>query len=146
MDVKNFFSSRSDFFLPSLIALLLATGIAHQHARAQGAFVPVHRYSFANPAGAAPDGSVITDSAGTANGTVRGAGATFTGSRVTIPGGASATAAYIDLPNGLFSTNSTNNGGSGQVTVEGFVKVTGSRTWSRIFDFGSAGGAELTGP
>jgi hypothetical protein len=132
-------------FVPTLIVVALVASYV-QSAHAQGSFVPIHRYSFANPVGGAPDGSVVTDSVGTADGVVRGAGANFTGTRVTIPGGASATAAYIDLPNGLFSTNSTNNGGSGQVTVEGFVKVTGNRTWSRIFDFGSSGFQELTGP
>ena len=145
MDTKSFSWVRSVFVVPSLVVALMAVGLAHK-ANAQGSFVPIHRYSFANPVGGAPDGSVVTDSAGTADGVVRGAGANFTGTRVTIPGGSSATAAYIDLPNGLFSTNSTINGGSGQVTVEGFVKVTGGRTWSRIFDFGSSGNVELPGP
>ncbi len=113
--------------------------------------LPIHRYSFTNSAGAAASGAAIVDSIGTAHGTVQGAGATFTGTRVTLSGGASATAPYIDLPNGLLSVNSTNNGGSGAVSIEGWVKVTGDRTWSRIFDFGSSGpccapGLEINGP
>jgi hypothetical protein len=105
-----------------------------------------HRYSFNAAVGSAGNGSVVLDSIGTADGTVRGAGATFTGDRVTLPGGASAAAAYIDLPNGLLSTNSTANGGSGKLSLETWVKVTGARNWGRIFDFGSSIGGEVTGP
>src|SRR5262245_32841117 len=127
MYIKRF--SRVCFTLvPTLIVVALVGSLRSAHA--QGSYLPIHRYSFANPVGAGPDGSVVTDSVGTADGAVKGAGAAFTGTRVTIPGGSSATAAYIDLPNGLFSDNSTNRGGSGQVTVETFVKVTGGRTWS----------------
>lgn len=113
-------------------------------------FHPAHRYSFSHAAGAAPDGTPILDSEGTADGAIRGAGATFTGTRVTLPGGASATQGYIDLPNGLLSTNSVDNGGLGQVTIEGWMKITGAHTWSRIFDFGSTDigggvGGEVTG-
>jgi len=104
-----------------------------------------HRYSFGNPPGSA-GGSNVLDSVGGAHGQVLGAGATFTGDRVTLPGGASATQGYIDLPNRLLSTNGAVNGGSGKVTLEGWVQVTGSRAWSRIVDFGSATTGELTGP
>ncbi len=117
-------------------------------------FHPTHRYSFNNPAGAASDGSAVTDSEGGANGVVRGAGANFTGTKVTLPGGPGSTQGYVDLPNGLLSTNSADNGGSGEITIEGWVKVTGGRTWARIFDFGSSDvdpgaalvGGEVTGP
>jgi len=101
---------------------------------------PTHRYQFDNAAGAATAGSTILDSAGTSNGTVLGSGGTFTGSRLTLPGGASGTAAYVDLPDGLLSVNSTNKGGSGEVTIEGWAKQTASRTWARLFDFGSSSG------
>lgn len=101
---------------------------------------PAHRYQFNNAAGAATAGSIIQDSVGTANGTVLGTGANFTGSRLTLPGGASGTAAYVDLPDGLLSVNSTNKGGAGEVTIEGWIKVMGNRSWSRIFDFGSSSG------
>lgn len=101
---------------------------------------PTHRYQFNNAAGAATPGSVILDSVGTANGTVLGASANFTGSRLTLPGGASGTAAYVDLPDGLLSANSTNKGGTGEVTIEGWIRVTGNRAWSRILDIGSSSG------
>jgi hypothetical protein len=105
----------------------------------------VHRYTFNNSPGNAA-GATVPDQIGTADATViTGTGATtFTGSRVTLSGGSSANAPYVDLPNGLLSVNSTNLGGSGQVTIEGWVKVTASRTWSRIFDFGSTGFQEIT--
>ena len=104
-----------------------------------------HRYSFGNNAGAA-GGATVLDSVSGAHGTVLGAGANFTGNLLTLPGGSSATAGYVDLPNGLLSTNAVGNGGSGQVTIEGWTKVTGNRAWARIFDFGSSSGAELPGP
>ena len=99
---------------------------------------PIHRYRFANASGGAPTGSAVTDSIGTAHGVVLGEGATFTGSRVTIPGGSSGSAAYVDLPNGLLSANSSDNGGSGQITLEGWTKITGARSWSRVLDWGSS--------
>jgi hypothetical protein len=81
---------------------------------------------------------------GGADGTVRGAGALFTGSGLDLPGGSSDTQAYGDLPNNLISTHSA-------VTVEGWLTISGnSGAWARIFDFGSTepGGAagEITGP
>src|SRR6185369_7848327 len=86
------------------------------------------------------------DSVGTADGLVRGNGAGFTGTRLTLPGGSSATQGYVDLPNLLLSTNSADNGGLGQITIEGWVKNTGARSWARIFDFGSGEAGEITGP
>lgn len=111
---------------------------------------PIHRYTFNNAAGDA-SGAPIEDTIGDADGVVQGAGANFTGSRLTLPGGSSASAAYVDLPNGLLSSASTNNSGTGKFSIELFYKVTGSFSWSRIFDFGSSGVAglettELTGP
>ena len=105
-----------------------------------------HLYQFNNGAGAASTGSIVTDLVGGADGVVLGAGANFTGNRVTLPGGASASAAYVDLPNGLLSQNGAANGGSGQISIEGWVKVTGNPNWGRFFDFGSTEGGELTGP
>src|SRR6185436_17871936 len=77
-------------------------------------FTPIslqHRYTFNEGAGAAISGSTMLDGVGAANGAVLGAGAQFTGDRVTLPGGSSATAAYVDLPNGLLSGNAAANGG-----------------------------------
>lgn len=105
---------------------------------------PVHRYSFNETAGDA-SGRQFQDSAGTANGSVLGAGATFSGSRLVLAGGPSATAAYGDLPNGLLSTNAAANSGSGQFTFETWARFTGSQTWSRVFDFGSSLASPDTG-
>lgn len=103
----------------------------------------IHRYSFGNGAGDATGGSLI-DSVGGANGVVLGAGATFTGGALDLPGGGSDTAAYGDLPNGLISSHTA-------VTVEGWVTIdAGGPSWARIFDFGSTepggGNGEVTGP
>ena len=105
-----------------------------------------HRYTFNNAAAANATGATIPDVVGAADGLVKGAGATLTGARLTLAGGGSGTAAYVDLPNQLLSNNSTNRGGTGKVTLEGWVKVTGVQSWSRIIDFGSNIGGELNGP
>jgi hypothetical protein len=104
---------------------------------------PVHRYSFNEPAGDATDGTFVDSVAG-ANGNVLGEGATFTGSRLVLPGGASATQAYGDLPNGLLSSNGVANAGSGAFTFETWFKHTGSQNWGRVFDFGSSGSVDGT--
>ncbi|HWN94760.1 MAG TPA: choice-of-anchor tandem repeat GloVer-containing protein, partial [Methylomirabilota bacterium] len=98
---------------------------------------PTHRYSFANNPGAAANGAVVPDLVGTAHGAIRGTGATFTGSRISLPGGPSTSAPYVDFPNRLLSSNSVDRGGSGKVTIEGWVRLTGPRAWGRIFDFGA---------
>jgi len=107
---------------------------------------PVHRYEFKEPATNNATGLAITDSVGTAHGTVLGAGASFSGSRLVLAGGSPTNSAYGDLPNGLLSVNSTNNAGNGKVTIEGWAKVTGSRASSRLFDFGTNTLGEQTGP
>ena len=112
---------------------------------------PIHRYSFSEAANANATGLQFKDSVGTANGTVLGDGAEFTGTRLKLTiGGASATAAYGDLPNGLLSTNGVANGGSGEFSFETWFQNETSHTWSRIFDFGSSttddGTGEVTGP
>jgi Concanavalin A-like lectin/glucanases superfamily len=110
-----------------------------------------HLYKFDGFPNDSVEGLTVRDSVGSADGVIRGAGAAFSGSRVLLPGGPSTSAAYVDLPNGLLSENSANNGGSGEFTFEAWVKLTGARTWSRIFDFGSSDigggvGGEVTGP
>ncbi len=108
---------------------------------------PVHRYSFNDAAIADADGQPIKDSVGTANGMVQGEGTSFTGTRLKLSGGPSATAGYGDLPNGLLSSNGKANGGTGEFTFETWFKITGSRTWSRVFDFGSSASSdEVPGP
>ena len=108
---------------------------------------PIHRYSFNNAAGAAGDGTVIEDLVGTADATVRGAGATFNGTDLVLPGGPSTSAPYVDLPNNILSAlGAANPGGTGQVTFEGWVRHVGNRAWSRFYDFGVSTAGELTGP
>jgi CotH protein/lamin tail-like protein/concanavalin A-like lectin/glucanase superfamily protein/Big-like domain-containing protein len=107
---------------------------------------PAQRYSFNEPAAGDASGLTFSDSVGSAHGTVRGAGASFTGTRLVLNGGASTTAAYGDLPNGLLSAKSADNAGPGAITIEGWIKLTGNRSSARIFDLGSTTGGELTGP
>jgi Concanavalin A-like lectin/glucanases superfamily/Immunoglobulin domain len=124
---------------------------------------PVHRYSFNEPATNDATGLVIHDSLGGADGVVQSSEqnqvAKFSGRRLILSGSIQTTlggfgAAYADLPNGLVSANSTNNGGSGEVSLEIWYKnyCTGgsSWSWSRVFDIGSCGtaqvGVEVGGP
>lgn len=107
---------------------------------------PKHRYSFHNPASPTATGSVIEDREADADGVVLGAGALFNGTHLVLPGGASTSAAYVDLPNGLISTNAAANGGTGRVTVEGWYTPRISRNWGRVFDFGIGTAGEITAP
>lgn len=122
-----------------------ATGTAAAYAKCQP-LVLKHRWSFNEAAGTGTNGFALTDSAGGANAFIRTNGtanATRTGTQITLPGGASATAPYIDLPNGILSSR------SGDATYEGWVTINGNQTWSRLFDFGSSfanGGAEILAP
>jgi len=106
---------------------------------------PVHRYTFSETAVANASGLEFKDSVGTAHGKVLGTGAEFTGTRLKLAGGPSAEAAYGDLPNGLVSKNSKNNGGTGQFSFETWFRHSASRTWSRVFDFGSSTSEDNTG-
>jgi len=69
-----------------------------------------YRWQFTNSPAAAPAGTTIADEVSGALATVRGTNATFTGSGLRLPGGttgdtaADSIAAYIDLPNGMFSS------------------------------------------
>lgn len=88
------------------------------------------------PNGAIADG---TTSIGVNGGiaTIRGAGASSdamagTGLRgINLPGGSSNTQAYIDLPNGLASTNGPD------LTINTWMTIDGFHNWARVFDFGS---------
>ncbi|HYG25070.1 MAG TPA: LamG-like jellyroll fold domain-containing protein [Verrucomicrobiae bacterium] len=141
--VLNNFNVEKTAFIPGgPAAALLASG-------------PTHRYSFNEAATADAAGLTFNDSVGTAHGTIQAVGSVpapqFTGSRLVLPGGPVATGSYADLPNGILSENSSANGGSGEVSVEAWFKVTGFRPWTHLFDFGSAGvvgsaGTELTTP
>lgn len=96
-----------------------------------------HRWSFGEAEGA----TEFTDSVtGLASAELRGSGATVGGGTVVLPGGSSATAPYVDLPNGLVSSR------SGGATIEGWAVVNGSQSWSRLFDFGRGSAGELLAP
>jgi len=95
----------------------------------------VHRYSFDGP----PDTTTVTDSIGGADGFLVGGGGTnFTGTgQVAFPGGANGlvpAAPYVDLPNGIISSNSA-------ITLEGWATVRSTAANMRYFDFGMSSGA-----
>jgi len=103
----------------------------------------VHRYSFDEGATGDASNRTIIDSLGGADGTVLGAGATASATQLTLPGGGSGTAAYVDLPNGLIS-------GLTDATFEAWYTIDSAQSWGRIFDFGSTdapgSNGEVTGP
>ena len=109
--------------------ILLAAGPASARAGL------VHRWSFNNAAGAAPAGTSVVDSVASAQGFVRGGGATFSGTALTIPGTTNgnqtpaAISAYVDLPNGIISSKTN-------LTVEVWATQIAARNWQRLFDFG----------
>lgn len=94
----------------------------------------VHLWDFNESAG-----NTVFDSVGTAHGSIIGNGASRIPGQVSLPGGGSATAPYIDLPNGIVSSLTS-------ATFEGWVTPTGTQAWGRIFDFGDSLGAELNAP
>lgn len=111
---------------------------------------PIHRYSFNEPPTSDATGLAIHDSIGGADGVVRGTNtqttAQFARGRLILPASETGTrtgpqmlAAYGDLPNGLLSNNSTNKGGSGEMSVEIWYKNLGGVSSARVFDFGSCG-------
>ncbi|MDB6155695.1 MAG: hypothetical protein JWL90_4148, partial [Chthoniobacteraceae bacterium] len=93
-----------------------------------------HRWSFNEGSG-----TLVTDSVGTANGAIVGNGSTRSATQIVLPGGSSASAPYIDLPNGLISSLN-------QLTIEGWMTITGSQSWSRVFDFGTGSSGEIFAP
>ena len=98
---------------------------------------PLHRFSFNEAAGAAPEGSIVSDSIGGLSGRIVGSGATFTGTGVQLPGGAPATTpAYIDLPNGLISSKQ-------RLTLELWSTQTTTQNWSRQMAFGTSSIGEV---
>jgi hypothetical protein len=105
-----------------------------------------HRYSFTNNA---------NDSKGTAHGTVVDGGDpshTFVGGQLDLSANtgqgsnaATLTDAYVDLPNGVFSS-AVNSGTNGAVTLELWATVAEQRTWQRFIDFGTSNGGENMSP
>ena len=97
---------------------------------------PLHRYSFNYPGTQTTN---VHDSAGTAHGTIRGAGYVWVGGQLELPGGSSATEAYVDLPNNLIS-------GHANLTIELWVTLRSRQNWSRILDIGNNTAGEVTAP
>lgn len=107
---------------------------------------PKHRYRFDNTTGALAAGTQLTDSIGTAHGSVRGTGASATGTGVRLAGGSSTTAAYIDLPNRSVSGSGEIFPGFSETSYELWVTVHTTQNWARILDFGNNSINEVTAP
>ena len=108
-------------------------GVADSYARvitAPNLSNVVRHWSFNQTAGGAPAGTTVTDSVtGTALATVQGIGATFDGSGLLLPGGASGSgAAYLQLPAGVISAYTN-------VTIEIWAKEISFQNWARVMDF-----------
>ncbi|MEO7098227.1 MAG: LamG-like jellyroll fold domain-containing protein [Luteolibacter sp.] len=97
--------------------------------------VPENRWSFNAAAGSVASGTAFTDVGAGEIATVRGNGATTTGTTVVLPGSttgdstAAAISAYLDLPNGFVSSRPS-------TTYEIWLTPVSSKNWQRIFDFG----------
>jgi hypothetical protein len=96
--------------------------------------VLVHRYSFSDAVGS----TTVKDSVGTADGTIKGLGASFDGAgQLSLPGGTASNAdpttiaAYVDLPNHIINVLTN-------ATFEVWTTWLGSGSWQRIFDFGTS--------
>ncbi len=97
---------------------------------------PNHLWTFNVQADSTVDsGLVFTDSVGGMAATVRGNGATLTGTALRLPGTtdgnqtAASISAYLDLPNGIISARSA-------ITFEAWATPRSSKNWQRLFDFG----------
>jgi len=99
----------------------------------------VRRWSFNQASASAPTGTTVTDSiSGTALATVQGNGATFTGTGLKLPGGASGSgAAYLQLPSGVLS-------GYTNATIEIWAKTISVQNWARLLDFNNGTANYLT--
>lgn len=95
----------------------------------------VKRWQFNKPAGPAPAGTIVADDVGGAQAIVRGQGASFTGTGLRLPGGttgnspANSIAAYIDLPNGMFSSMPN-------FTLEVWATPITGQDWMRVIEMG----------
>jgi uncharacterized repeat protein (TIGR03806 family) len=94
-----------------------------------------HRWSFGNTVGNANTGTTVPDLVGNANATIRGNGATFSGTALSLPGTTdgnqtpSNISAYVDLPNGIISSKTS-------ITFELWATPVSARNWQRIVDIG----------
>ena len=100
--------------------------------------IPSRRWTFNTATGSAPAGTDFLDVASGEIATVRGNGATLTGTELVLPAapaGGNQTAtnitAYLDLPDGIVSSRPS-------LTFEAWLTPLSSKTWQRIFDFGNA--------
>ena len=97
--------------------------------------LPVNRWSFNNTAAAAASGATFTDGIGGSVATLRGIGATLSGTTLVLPGTttgsktAATISAYVDLPNGLFSSKPN-------FSVEFWATPLSSLSNQRLFDIG----------
>ena len=106
---------------------------------------PTHRWGFNEAAGTTFADSGTAASAASAA-TLKGDGAALTGTGVDLPGGSSATAPYIDLPNDVASGKDLSGVGYSSVTYEGWITTSTTQNWSRVVDFGSTTSGEITEP
>jgi uncharacterized repeat protein (TIGR03806 family) len=109
----------------------------------------VHRWSFNNTSGStATSGTTLTDTVGSQVATIRGVGASFTGTALRLPGTTTGEqlpaniSAYLDLPNGIISSKT-------HLTIEFWATPHTYQSFQRYFDFGRItaagnGGGEIT--
>ncbi len=94
-----------------------------------------HRWSFDEANGAIASGTVVLDEVTSAPAVVRGNGASFNGSGITLPGATTggtsdaAISAYVDLPNGIVSSKTN-------LTVEIWAAPITGQNWQHLFEFG----------
>ncbi len=105
----------------------------------------MNRWSFNTSAGAAPAGTVLTDSVSGAIAEVRGNNASFNGASLTLASTttngnqtAANIAGYVDLPNGLISSKTN-------LTVELWATPLSAKNYMRVFDFGRVNTAGVGG-
>ncbi|BCU77168.1 LamG-like jellyroll fold domain-containing protein [Luteolibacter sp. LG18] len=97
--------------------------------------VPVNRWDFNGANGNVASGTPFAAAGKGTVATLRGNGATLSNGQIVLPGTttgnqtAANISAYLDLPNGLISSNPSQ-------TWEAWVTPVSSKTWQRIFDFG----------
>ena len=98
--------------------------------------IPTFRWSFNETAGPVSPGTEFLDAVTGEPASLLGNGASLTGTALRLPGGtdgqqpASTISAYLDLTNGLISSNPS-------MTMEAWVTPKSSRNWQRVFDFGN---------
>jgi uncharacterized repeat protein (TIGR03806 family) len=94
-----------------------------------------NRWSFSNAAGAAPAGTVVTDSISGQSAIIRGQGASFAAGALTLPGNTTgnqtpaAVSAYVDLPNGIISSKTS-------LSIELWATPLSFQAYQRLIDLG----------